>query len=362
MLRLAYVLGTRPEVIRSARILGLMAAHPTLEVTIVNTGQHYDDNMLGGFVRELAVPVPDVDLEVGSADPVLQTATVMERFGSVLATRRPDCVCVFGDTNSTLAAGLAATKAEIPLIHVEAGCRSFDLRMPEEVNRRVVDHISALLLPVSELGAEHLRDERVPGRIAVVGDPQYDVFRNQREALAPWSEERTRGLITIHRPENADRPRRMQAILEEIATAGPDVDWLFPVHPRTRDSVRAVPDAIRVSDPLSYAELIETLVASRVCVTDSGGLQKEAFWARVPCVTVRATTEWMETIEAGANVLAQPSKNLIPAIQRALQTELPEHYVNPYGNGWAAEQIVQTILEWAAGDAASDARRRSIHV
>lgn len=346
MLNVAYALGTRPEVIRSARILTLMTDQRDICVTIVNTGQHYDDNMLGDFVRELAVPQPHVNLGVGSCEAVRQTATVMKRFGKVLAEREFDCVCVFGDTNSTLAAGLAAAKAEIPLVHVEAGCRSFDMRMPEEVNRRAVDHISALLLPVSQLGADNLRNEMVPGVIEVVGDPQYDVFR--RQAPGPSGLPRTRGLITMHRPENADDPHRMQVILEEIAAAAPDLRWLFPAHPRTRGSLRDMPSAIEVTEPLSYGRLLETLFESRVCVTDSGGLQKEAFWARVPCVTVRPTTEWMETVQAGANVLAQPGVNLSEAIRTSLDRNLGEEFQNPYGNGNASERIVEAISSWAA--------------
>lgn len=345
MLNVAYAIGTRPEVIRSARVLRLMVEHPSIDVTIVNTGQHYDDNMLGGFLRELDVPKPNVNLGVGSGDAVLQTATVMERFGRVLVEHRPDCVCVFGDTNSTLAAGLAAVKAELPLVHVEAGCRSFDMRMPEEVNRRAIDHVSSLLLPVSQLGAENLRREAVAGSVEIVGDPQFDVFSRQPQRVG--NSERTRGLITIHRPENADDPQRIRLILDDIAAADAEVDWVFPIHPRTRRSIGAVPSEIELCDPLLYAQLLETLFEARICVTDSGGLQKEAFWARVPCVTVRSTTEWMETVQAGANVLAQPGQNLIAAVTSSLALTLTEGYENPYGDGHGSEQIVDAIVRWA---------------
>jgi UDP-GlcNAc3NAcA epimerase len=321
-----------------------MVEHASMDVTIVNTGQHYDDNMLGGFLRELDVPKPHVDLDVGSADAVLQTAMVMQRLGQFLAERRPDCVCVFGDTNSTLAAGLAAVKAGIPLVHVEAGCRSFDMRMPEEVNRRVVDHISSLLLPVSPVGAENLRREAVLGSIEVVGDPQFDVFSRQTQQFTGAA--RTRGLITIHRPENADDPERLRLVLEEIAATEAEVDWMFPIHPRTRRSLGPVPPEISLCEPLLYAQLLEALFEARICVTDSGGLQKEAFWARVPCVTVRPTTEWMETVDAGANVLAQPGDNLMSAVASSLELTLDESYENPYGDGHGSEQIINAIMRW----------------
>jgi len=347
MRRIGYVLGTRPEVIRSARLLHLMAADTEIETTVINTGQHYDDNMLGSFLRELDVPHISVDLEVGSQDPVDQTAAVLRGVGNVLRDEPVDCLCVFGDTNSTLGAALAAVKLRTPLVHIEAGCRSYDMAMPEEVNRRLVDHISDLLLPVSELAAQTLRDERVPGHLTIVGDPQFDVFSQQPHPDIRH-EDRRFGLITLHRPENADDPSRLTQILEQIAGARvePAIEWVFPVHPRTAASLASVPDSIRVSGPLGYTDLLKLLFSSRVCVTDSGGLQKEAFWARVPCVTVRRTTEWMETVDAGANELAQPDENLATAVVTASTRELPITYANPYGDGDASSRIVSVLKEW----------------
>lgn len=347
MLRIGYVLGTRPEVIRSARILRLLSNDDDVDTVVVNTGQHYDHNMLGAFLDELEVPYVSVDLEVGPADPGVQTATVIEGITRVLRSERVACLCVFGDTNSTLGAAVAAVKGGVPLVHVEAGCRSYDMRMPEEVNRRVVDHMSALLLPVSEHGADVLAGEKVPGEIVVAGDPQFDVFSEQRVRITAGAE-RTKGLVTLHRPENADHRERLAAILEEVVAApGADtIEWVFPVHPRTLRALPDVPPMIRVCDPLPYGALLATLLESRVCVTDSGGLQKEAFWARVPCVTVRPTTEWVETVSVGANVLAQPGANVADAVAWALATELPAEYENPYGDGRASERIVSTIKEW----------------
>lgn len=344
MTTVLYVLGTRPEVIRSARILQVLAADPDVDLTIVNTGQHYDERMLSGFLRELDVPPVDVDLGVGSGDPVAQTARVIESLGPTLRGRRPDTVVVFGDTNSTLGAAIAAVKSETPLVHIEAGCRSFDMKMPEEVNRRAVDHVSDLLLAVSEYAAENLAREHVSGEVRVVGDPLYDMFLSQNGGRIA-SRSSSRGLITLHRQENADDPDRLAEILAGIANGAPETTWTFPVHPRTAHALSRVPETIDVTEPVLYGELLETLFASGVCVTDSGGLQKEAFWARVPCVTVRSTSEWMETVEQGANELASP-ETVGAAVARARLKSLSETYENPYGGGHASESIAALLRDW----------------
>jgi len=340
-----YVLGTRPEVIRSARILQILAADDDVNLVIVNTGQHYDERMMSGFLTELAVPPVDVDLAVGSADPVVQTARIIHELAAVLEDVSPAVSCVFGDTNSTLGGAIAAVKAGVPLIHIEAGCRSFDPRMPEEVNRRVVDHISSLLLAVSPLAAGNLEREHVLGEIRIVGDPQYDMFVEQTRDLDVAADE-PRGLITLHRQENADDPARLSEILAGIAEGGDGLNWIFPVHPRTARRLPAVPSAIKTVEPLLYRELLKTLLGSSVCVTDSGGLQKEAFWARVPCVTVRETTEWLETVEQGANELAGPH-DVSDAVARARSKHLTSEYENPYGDGRASEHIASIVKEWS---------------
>ncbi len=329
--------------IRSARILQLLDRDPDVELALVNTGQHYDKRMMSGFLHELSVPPIDHDLGVGSGDPVTQTAQIIEAIGRVLDAVEPTSVCVFGDTNSTLGAAIAAAKAAVPLVHIEAGCRSFDREMPEELNRRIVDQISQLLLAVSELAAHNLEREHVMGEVQIVGDPQFDIFLEQTEPLRRGR--LGRGLITLHRQENADDPRRLACILAGIAEGGGALRWTFPVHPRTARALPAVPESIETVEPLLYRELLETLFASDVCVTDSGGLQKEAFWARVPCVTVRRTTEWMETVAQGANELADP-ETVAQAVRHARGKHLPREYENPYGDGRAAEQIAQILREW----------------
>jgi UDP-N-acetylglucosamine 2-epimerase len=339
--RILYVLGTRPEVIRSARILQLLANSEDVELLILSTGQHYDERMLSGFLRELDVPPVTYDLGVGSLDPVEQTARIIAGTGGVIREANPDSVCVFGDTNSTLGGALAAAKAEVPLVHIEAGCRSFDQGMPEELNRRAVDHMSTLLLAVSELAAHNLERERVMGEVHIVGDPQFDMFLEQTRGLTPAGESNY-GLITLHRQENADDPVRLAAILSGISKGGGDLEWIFPVHPRTAKRLPAVPAGVRTVAPVLYRELLQLLLSARVCVTDSGGLQKEAFWARVPCVTVRATTEWMETVAQGANELATPV-TVATAVAHALTKRLPVEHDNPYGDGRASEEIASIL-------------------
>jgi UDP-GlcNAc3NAcA epimerase len=339
-----YVLGTRPEVIRSARTLQILADDDAVELLLVNTGQHYDERMMGALLAELAVPPIDFDLNVGSDEPARQTARIVTETARVLAETTPDTVCVFGDTNSTLGAAIAAAKAGAGLVHVEAGCRSFDPRMPEELNRRAVDHVSHLLLAVSELAAHNLEREHVMGAVRIVGDPQYDIFLTHVRSIDTTAP-RDHGLITLHRQENADDPDRLAQILEEVVAGAPDIPWIFPVHPRTARALSRPPRAVELVEPLLYGELLATLATSRICVTDSGGLQKEAFWARVPCVTVRETTEWMETVAQGANELASPP-TVTEAVERARTKRLPGDYENPYGDGRASERIAEILRSW----------------
>jgi UDP-N-acetylglucosamine 2-epimerase len=347
-IHIAYSLGTRPEVIRSVRLLQLMADDPHVRLTLINSGQHYDLNMLGDFLTELEVPEVSAQLGVGSGDPATQTGSVLTATGRVLRQHNPEALCVFGDTNSTLGAALAAVKLGIPLIHIESGCRSYDMQMPEEVNRRLVDQMAGLLLAVSELGRENLVKESVHGRIEVVGDPLFDVFHAQAPRGRSWDSS-PQGLVTLHRPDNVDDEARFAAIIGELDTASQTtgMEWAFPVHPRTRKTLPAdMPSRVHVTDPVSYKELLELLATSLVCVTDSGGLQKEALWMRVPCVTVRKTTEWMETVWQGANILAPLGTDLAGAIVRSLKPEEQPDFSNPYGDGNASERILTITKDW----------------
>lgn len=348
---IAYFVGTRPEVIRSARTLRALAADPAVRLSVINSRQHYDDNMMDAFFRELHVPAAVANLEVGSAESCLQTMTTAARAAEALLALRPDCLCVFGDTNSSLGAALAAAKTGIPLVHIEAGCRSFDMAMPEETNRRLIDQIAGLLLPVSQASVDNLAAECAPGYVHRVGDPLLDVFR---ESFFPFAGDREGGLLTLHRAETVDDPARLDELLDQLSMASElnSLEWIFPVHPRTR---RALPsDAVSgvvFVDPLPYRDLLTVLSRSRLCVTDSGGLQKEALWAKVPCITIRKSTEWIETISQGANVLCPPGGNLVVAVQRALDGSVPRDFHDPYGSEDASREVIQAVVGWLAAGA-----------
>ncbi|MFN2544462.1 MAG: non-hydrolyzing UDP-N-acetylglucosamine 2-epimerase [Actinomycetota bacterium] len=350
------MIGTRPEVIRSARLLSLLQRDPEVDLTLINSGQHYDWNMMSGFLEELGAPPVTHDVHVGPGHPVHQTGVLVDGIGRALQEERPDALAVFGDTNSSLAGAVAAARVVVPLVHIEAGCRSYDMSMPEEINRRSIDHMAALLLAVSEVGRANLEREDVMGRVEVIGDPLYDEFVTRQPERKPGSEEPA-GLLTLHRPANVDDPKTLGSILDQLAEASDrtGVRWTFPVHPRTRGTVQGEWPGVDLVDPMLYEELLGVLSRADVCVTDSGGLQKEALWMEVPCVTVRTTTEWVETIAQGVNVLAPPGSDIAGAIARSLTSE-ERDFTNPYGDGHACERAVNVMKDWIEGGARFPAR------
>ncbi len=329
----------------------LRAAHDEL---LVHTGQHYDDELSSIFVRELAVPPPDVELQLGGGTNTEQTARMLAALGELLRERRPAAVLVYGDTNSTLAGALAAAQAQIPVAHVEAGMRSFDRAMPEETNRVLTDHLSALLLAPTQVAAANLAREGAVGAVEVVGDVMVDVAR----MLAPRAARddtplRDAGveaggyvLVTAHRAGNVDDPRRLAQLVELLL--GIDEPVVFALHPRTRARLEAagligdVEAGTIVLPPLGYLAFMALLTRARAVLTDSGGVQKEAYLAGVPCVTLRDTTEWVETIEAGWNVLVDLDAGAAAiALARTAPADRPELY----GDGHAAGRVVAAISE-----------------
>lgn len=345
-MRVLTIVGARPQFIKAAAVSRpLRERH--IEV-LLHTGQHYDDAMSGQFFRELNVPPPDIELGVGSGSHAEQTAGMLVGIERAIGETRPDAVLVYGDTNSTLAGALAAAKAQVPIAHVEAGLRSNNRRMPEEINRIVTDRLSGLLFCPSERAARNLRREGVTAGVHVVGDVMADVLERVgaraddvcvRFGLAPGQYY----LATIHRAENADDPRRLAGILE--ALSGLALPVLLPVHPR----VRAVLDAshhqlapgIRAVEPVGYASMVGLIRQARAVLTDSGGLQKEAYWLGVPCVTLRDETEWVETVEAGWNVLAGADPGRI--IAAATAASRPTHHPVLYGDGQAGQRIASLM-------------------
>lgn len=351
--RVVYGVGTRPELIRSAQICRLLDSDPDIKVTLLATGQHYDEDMWDIFMRELQVDVETISLAVRQSDPARQIAEILTGASQVLTDMQPRAVCVFGDTNSSLSLALAALKTGIDLVHIEAGCRSFDFRMQEEHNRRVIDHIAGLLLCLSPAALKNLQREQVPGRVVRIGDPQMDEFQRTSKALdAPDQDgDLPRGFLTLHRAENVDDPNHLLSILSVVADVGQifGLRWTFPVHPRTRKNLPAtLPGVIDLVSPLSYRETLLALRNSRICVTDSGGLQKDAYWSSVPTVTVRPSTEWIETLAGGRNRLVTHPIQLFDAVSSVLRD--PPRFSSadgsPYGTGRGAEEAVLAISEW----------------
>lgn len=351
-MRILTVVGNRPQFIKAAAVSGpLREQH---EEILVHTGQHHDDSLSRVFFAELGLPRPDRELGIAGGSNTSQTARMLAALEPLLGELSPDAALVYGDTNSTLAGALAAAQAGVPVVHVEAGMRSFDRAMPEERNRVLSDHLAELLLCSSRTAAENLRAESVAGRIEVVGDVMVDVALRRQPSARSDSETPARHgvqsgeylLLTAHRAGNVDDPQRLRALVELIEALPLPV--VFPLHPRTaarleefdlRERLAAI-DGLHVSDPLGYVEFSALLCQARAVLTDSGGVQKEAYLAGVPCITLRANTEWVETVQAGWNTLV----DLAPAAAlAALAAEPPAERPELYGDGHAAERCVQAI-------------------
>jgi len=350
--RILTVVGNRPQFIKAAAVSGpLRERH---EEILVHTGQHHDDSLSSVFFSELGLARPDRELQIAGASNTSQTARMLAALEPMLAEVRPDAALVYGDTNSTLAGALAAGQAGVPVIHIEAGMRSFDRRMPEELNRVLTDHLGELLLCSSEHAAENLRAESIAGRIEVVGDVMVDVaMRWQPAARTNSSAPAAYGLapgsyllVSAHRAGNVDDPDRLRMLADLIKALPPPV--LFAVHPRTRARLEAAglvealeaSAGVRLTEPLGYIEFAALVCQARAVLSDSGGVQKEAYLAGVPCVTLRANTEWVETVQVGWNTLVDLDA---AAALAALEREPPAARPQLYGDGHAAVRCVEAI-------------------
>ena len=351
-MRILTIVGNRPQFIKAAALSGLLRKGN--EEILVHTGQHYDDSLSRVFFEELGLARPDRELGIGGGSNTSQTARMLAALEPLIAEVQPEALLVYGDTNSTLAGGLAAAQARVPVVHVEAGMRSFDRAMPEELNRVLTDHLSDLLLCSSEVAADNLRAESIAGHIEVVGDVMVDVaLRLQPAARADSQTLSAHGLMpgsyllfTAHRAGNVDDPGRLSALVD-LLQALPD-PIIFPLHPRTRARLAdaGLLDALMeqenltLTEPLGYLELSALLCQARAVLTDSGGLQKEAYLARVPCLTLRANTEWVETVNTGWNTLVDlDSRAALAALERTPPAEHPALF----GDGHAAERCVVAI-------------------
>lgn len=346
-MKILSVVGARPQFIKLAPIDRALAGRA--EHVIVHTGQHYDELMSDVFFRDLGIAPPTENLEVGSGSHGAQTGAMLAGLEAAFERHRPDWVLTYGDTNSTVAAALAAVKLHLPVAHLEAGLRSFNRRMPEEHNRVLTDHASDLLLAPTEVAMGHLAHEGLAERSILVGDVMTDVLYEVRDrvladgAPLPDGVERGRYLVaTIHRPDNTDDPAQLEAVLAQLASLDDPV--LLATHPRLRALANAAGisldrGALRPIDPLPYPRLVAAVLGSRGVVTDSGGLQKEAFLLRVPATTVRPETEWVETVELGWNVLVG-AEGIAAAASRP---EPPPTDATPYGDGHAAHRVVDAL-------------------
>lgn len=343
------VVGARPQFIKHAALAGLVRRRHT-EI-LVHTGQHYDDGMSAVFFRELRLPEPEVNLGIGSGPHGRQTGQMLAGIEEILLVERPDWVLIYGDTNSTLAGALAAAKLGLPLAHVEAGLRSFQRAMPEEINRVVADHLAASLLCPSQTAVDNLAAEGVTAGVVLVGDVMADVLaaaaiRARTESEITQRLGLSEGgflLATVHRAENTADPQRLAAILAGVTGAAEPV--VFPVHPRTRSVLNrmqwAPPPGWQLIDPVGYLDMIRLEQAARLILTDSGGVQKEAYWLGVPCVTLRDETEWVETVASGWNRLAGADPARI--------SDAVRHFAPPaarpplYGDGCAAARCLKAL-------------------
>ena len=353
-MKLLTVLGARPQFIKAAAVSRAMRAHaPALTEIIVHTGQHYDRNMSAIFFEQMNIPRPDFNLEVAGLDHGAMTGRMLEKIEAVILSEKPDRVLVYGDTNSTLAGALAAIKLHVPVAHVEAGLRSFNTAMPEEINRILTDRVSDLLFCPTRTAVENLLNEgygNFAARIHQVGDVMQDAAlyyadKSQRpKQLDP--EEEGYVLVTIHRAENTDDPTRLAQIvdaLNRIESTG--VSVVLPLHPRTReklDQAKLILNA-RISDPVGYLEMIFLIQHCSLVMTDSGGLQKEAYFFSRPCVTMRTETEWTELVEHGVNRLAIASSDEIFDAYLSMRDLSVNAELNLYGGGRASQKIVSIL-------------------
>ena len=346
------VVGARPQFVKAA-VVSKALKELGLAESMVHTGQHYDDGLSKVFWQELGLPETAINLEAGSGNHGFQTAKIIEKLEAFILSlpALPTVLLLYGDTNSTLAGSIVASKLNIPIAHVEAGLRSFDKSMPEEVNRIVTDHLSSLLFCSSTEGVQNLANEGITKNVHITGDVMYDaVLQNAESAKKkidlverlPVSSN-TFNLLTLHRPSNTDNIAVMQSLLETMGGINNNIVW--PVHPRVKEKLTEIvlPSNIHITTPLSYFEMLAALSSCNKVFTDSGGLQKEAYWLRKPCITLREETEWVETKHNQWNIVCgtDPKK-----IMEAYSTDVdPSTWTELYGQGNAAQQIAQLIKD-----------------
>jgi len=358
MKKIVTVLGARPQFIKASVVSSAIAKSNSLTEKVIHTGQHFDANMSDVFIHELGMAKPAYQLDIHGGTHGAMTGRMLAEIEGVLLVEKPDAVLVYGDTNSTLAGALAAVKLHIPVAHVEAGLRSCNMAMPEEVNRILTDRISHWLFAPTAAAVQHLAREGVPAeQVHLVGDVMYDVALNQGARVSPDGgilhrlglEAKNYLLATVHRAENTDRPERLAAIVDALESSASSVKVVWPLHPRTRavllnaGRLAQLSRSITLIDPVGYLDMVQLEKYAALIATDSGGVQKEAFFYQVPCVTLRDETEWVELVDAGWNRLAPPTDAL--SLRRVIDSALGSRgeSIQPYGDGNAAKRIVERL-------------------
>ncbi len=370
-MKILSVVGARPNFMKIAPIAEELKRYSEVEHCLVHSGQHYDELLSGNFFTELQLPKPDVNLQVGSSSHAVQTAEIMKRLEPVLLNFKPDMALVVGDVNSTIATALTASKLGIAVAHVEAGLRSFDMTMPEEINRKLTDAISDLLFASEQSGVDNLRNEGVPAeRVFLVGNVMIDCLMRHREVASRslildqlgvsrnGSGGRPYGVLTLHRPSNVDDPATLKGILSAISNVATDMPVFFPVHPRTRKNIenfglggyfhaaQHAGSGIVPLDPLGYLDFLWVNSNARLVLTDSGGVQEETTVLGVPCLTLRNNTERPATVEHGTNqVVGVDPDRITAAAQTVLAGKFRKGQCPPLWDGKAAERIVKILVD-----------------
>lgn len=363
MIRIVTIVGARPQFIKAAAVSREMQKHCSgIEEIMVHTGQHYDANMSQVFFDELEIPRPKYNLDVSGGSHGAMTGRMLEGIERILLEERPDWVLIYGDTNSTLAGALAAAKLHIPVAHVEAGLRSFNMRMPEEINRILSDRVSTLLLCPTQTAITNLAHEGITSGVHNVGDVMYDVALYYRDKAREQSRiletlelaGKRFALATCHRAENTDDPARLEQIVTALSEIAQQLPVVLPLHPRTRKLLQQFDlahhlETLTLTEPLPYLDMVALEQSAHVILTDSGGVQKEAFFYRVPCITMRDETEWVETVHSGWNQLVGASSaKILSAFGNTAHGE--EMNPPPYGNGAAAKIILSLLLPGNTSD------------
>jgi UDP-GlcNAc3NAcA epimerase len=367
-MKITTIIGARPQFIKAAMVSRVLRARQGIREILIHTGQHYDSNMSDVFFDEMEMPVPDYNLGISADTQGAQTGRMLEAIEAVLITEKPDFALVYGDTNSTLAGALAAVKLHIPVAHVEAGLRSFNRKMPEEHNRALTDHCSDILFCPTEAAVNNLRNEGftniLPNPYSLplvtnVGDVMYDAAlffgdkaKRESHILEDMNlESKAYVLATVHRAENTDNPTRLMEIFEGLDEVARDIPVILPLHPRTKKCLinskfKIQNSKLRCISPLGYLDMVMLEKNARLIVTDSGGIQKEAFFHKVPCVTLRDETEWVELVDAGVNVLVGADKGkIMQGIGKMIEKEIDSNLA-VYGRGDAGEKVVEILTSW----------------